>query len=180
MLQNGEGATADIPSDVKTVAYQVVGGGSGGQSLGGPMRGDSEGGLVRRSIDRAVTQYAYGGGGTSALDDGAAVLAPEVTEIVFQYFDGSAWGDTWDMVEKGVPPVAIRITVTIESPKVESIFERALGSSTSEEGEVTTYSQVVYLPAAEGAPPATEDTSTAPAAETSDATGDAANAEAAP
>jgi hypothetical protein len=176
MLQNGDGAIADVPSDVKTVAYQVVGGSTGSQSPGGPMGSDSEGGLVRRSVDRAVTQYAYGGGGTSALDDSAAVLAPEVTEIVFQYFDGSNWGDTWDMVEKGAPPLAIRVTLTIETPKVEGVFERVLGGSSDEASEITTYSQVVHLPAAEGAPPSTEDMSTDPAAES----GNAASAEAAP
>ncbi|RIK80882.1 MAG: hypothetical protein DCC68_10015 [Planctomycetota bacterium] len=179
MMQNGEGAIADIPSDVKTVAYYVTDDASGGTSPGGPLSSDAQGGLVRRAVDRAVTQYAFNAGSTAALDDSAAVLAPEVTDIAFEYFDGSTWSDTWDMVEKGAPPVAVRITIAIAAPKIESIFDRtvgALGGSASDEGESTEYTQVVYLPAAEGAASSSGGSSTGSTAET----GGAASAEAAP
>jgi hypothetical protein len=82
------------------------------------------------------------------------------------------------MVEKGAPPVAIRITITVASPKVESIFQRSLNAvsgSSQDEAETTTYRQVVYLPAAEGAA-----TSAASSTDTSAASGDASAAEAAP
>lgn len=83
------------------------------------------------------------------------------------------------MVEKGAPPVAVRITITVAAPKIESIFDRtvgALGGSSSDEGETTEYTQVVYLPAAEGAASSTGSSSTGTTAES----GDAAAAEAAP
>lgn len=154
MVQNGAGAVADVPSDVKTVAYYVTGGASGSAAPGGPTADLSRGGLVRRAVDRAVTKYAYDSGGSGSLEDSAAVLAPEVTSISFSYFDGSAWTDYWDMVEMGAPPLAVEVTIEIASPKVESIFDRTLGAlsgSGDSETETTTYRQVVYLPSAEGA-----------------------------
>lgn len=154
MVQNGRGAIADVPSDVKTVAYYCTGGANATASPGGPLSNDAEGGLVRRSVDRAVTQYALSNGSTASLDDSGAVLAPEVKEISFLYFDGSAWIDYWDMVEMGVPPLAVQITVAISAPRVESMFERtwnAISGADAQSDEVTTYTQVVYLPTAEGA-----------------------------
>lgn len=178
MIQNGEGAIADIPSDVKTVAYYVTGGASGGTSPGGPLSSDAEGGLVRRAVDRAVTRYAYDAGGTAALDDSAAVLAPEVTEIAFEYFDGSEWSDYWDMAEQGAPPVAVRVTITVAAPKIESIFERTVVGSI-EEDESTQYTQVVYLPAAEGAASSSGSGSAGSSGSTAES-GSASAAEAAP
>lgn len=154
MVQNGRGAIADVPSDVKTVAYYCTGGANATASPGGPLSSDAEGGLVRRSVDRAVTQYALSNGSTASLDDSGAVLAPEVKEISFLYFDGSAWIDYWDMVEMGSPPLAVQITVAISAPRVESMFERtwnAISGADAQSDEVTTYTQVVYLPTAEGA-----------------------------
>ncbi len=170
MIQNGRGAIADLPSDVKTVAYYCTGGSNAATSPGGPLSGDAEGGLVRRSVDRAVTKYAFENGSTAALDDSAAVLAPEVTEISFMYFDGSNWTDYWDMVEQGVPPLAVEITIVVEAPRVQSIFERVV-SSGGDEVATTVYSQVVYLPTAEGGGGSGTGTSTDSTSDTSDASG---------
>jgi prepilin-type N-terminal cleavage/methylation domain-containing protein len=50
------------------------------------------------------------------------VIAPEVKNVLFEYFDGSDWQSTWDgttMSGDGItpigPPAAIRITLTIRS-----------------------------------------------------------------
>jgi type II secretory pathway pseudopilin PulG len=174
MVQNGAGAVADVPSDVKTVAYYVTGGASGSAAPGGPTADLSRGGLVRRAVDRAVTKYAYDSGGSGSLEDSAAVLAPEVTSISFSYFDGSAWTDYWDMVEMGAPPLAVEVTIEIASPKVESIFDRTMSSlsgSGGSEAETTVYRQVVYLPSAEGAAASGTESGTEAGME-SDATGD--------
>ena len=52
--------------------------------------GRPESGLVRRVMDRAVTLYASENGNMQGLQQVAEVIAPEVTSIEFQYFDGTA------------------------------------------------------------------------------------------
>jgi hypothetical protein len=183
MLQNGAGAIADVPSDVKTVAYYHTDESGGMASPGGPLSSDSEGGLVRRSVDRAVTKYASDSGNDASLDDSGAVLAPEVTEISFMYYDGSGWTDYWDMVEQGAPPLAVQITIVVAAPKIESIFERtigAIGGGGSDEPETTTYTQVVYLPTAEGATGSSTSGGTGTGGDTSGDTSESSGTGAAP
>ena len=50
------------------------------------------------------------------------IIAPEVKNVLFEYFDGEDWQASWDgttMAADGVtpigPPAAVRITLTINS-----------------------------------------------------------------
>ncbi len=61
-------------------------------------------GFARRSIDL----YAFDAA-TDTLDS-EHVLAPEITELQFAYFDGTAWLDSWDSREIGGLPSAVRVT----------------------------------------------------------------------
>lgn len=61
-------------------------------------------GFARRSIDL----YAFDAA-TDILDT-EDVLAPEITELQFAYFDGTAWLDSWDSREIGGLPSAVRVT----------------------------------------------------------------------
>jgi hypothetical protein len=86
-----------------------------------------------------------------ALDADGQMLAPEVTAIEFLYFDGSQWAETWDTTEKGGPPVAVEVAISVRSTAPSSIIARAWSavSGNADEPEETVYRQVVYLPSAE-------------------------------
>lgn len=57
---------------------------------------------------RAIDLYAFDAA-TDTLDE-ADVLAPEITEMTFAYFDGTAWLDSWDSRTIGGLPRAVRVT----------------------------------------------------------------------
>jgi len=118
------GELLDRPSDIKTVAYfvsdetsvsdpvtrlrqQVTSG--GGMSATGSM---STGGLVRRSVDRAISRHAASTGGLARLISNGELIADEVVAIQFEYFDGALWLPQFSSDEAGHLPVAIRVTLT--------------------------------------------------------------------
>ena len=112
-------ALTDIPSDVKTITYYV-------QSLNtlDPESADvleddvtMVSGLVRRRMDRAVTTFAADNGNVDDLLNLGDVIAPEVVEIEFQYWDGLQWLLEWDSeVNEGLP-VAVEIRLYLRSTR---------------------------------------------------------------
>lgn len=112
-------ALTDIPSDVKTITYYV-------QSLntldpdGADVLEDDVtmvSGLVRRRIDRAVATFAAENGNVDDLLNLGDVIAPEVVEIEFQYWDGLQWLLEWDSeVNEGLP-VAVEIRLYLRSTR---------------------------------------------------------------
>ncbi len=110
----------DIPSDIKTVTYFLLQ--PGVSSLGHGVVGDAgiteeQFGLVRRELDRAVTQYAMNNGQSTNLDASAEILAPEVSLLAFRYFDGIGWLDQWDSEEMGGLPMAVDVMIAIRDHK---------------------------------------------------------------
>ena len=67
-------------------------------------------GFARRSIDL----YAFDAA-TDTLET-EHVLAPEITEVRFAYFDGTVWLDAWDSREIGGLPRAVRVTFGLWQP----------------------------------------------------------------
>ena len=119
------GTLGDMPSDVKTVGYYVQSPRTDGvqDSLGqlsqeaasltsGPVALPN-GGLVRRSVDRAVTQYAYEVAQSDQLLRTGELIAPEVLALEFQYFDGATWQTQWDGSQQGLPYV-VKITIAMQ------------------------------------------------------------------
>lgn len=107
---------SDIPSDIKTVTYFLLQ--PGGGSLGHGAVGDAaiteeQFGLVRRELDRAVTQYAMNNGQMTNLDASAEILAPEVSLLAFRYFDGVGWLEEWDSEAMGGLPMAVDVMIAI-------------------------------------------------------------------
>ena len=80
-------------------------------------------------------------GNSQLLDSGQVLLAPEVTQIQFVYFDGTAIYDTWDMRERGNMPTAIEVRIWISPPAVEA--------ETGPPAEPHMYSQTIDLPLAQ-------------------------------
>ena len=125
MGNTSTGTLGDMPSDVKTVGYYVQSPRSDGvqDSLGqlsqeaarlksGPVASPN-GGLVRRSVDRAVTQFAYEMAQSSQLLRTGELIAPEVLALEFQYFDGATWQTQWDGSQQGLPHV-VKITIAMQ------------------------------------------------------------------
>jgi len=132
----------DIPSDIKTVTYYVLTGNATASASG--MTATSQDiltstdpdvvkrGLVRRQLDRAVSQYALANGLLAGTDDVGEVVAAEVASIEFQYFDGVGWRYEWDTEVEGSLPVAIQIVMLLEAPAMEAVTadQAQIGTST--------------------------------------------------
>ncbi len=120
--------SASVPRDIRTVAWYVQGGNAmGGTGAGmttaasplGSMQvvgefGEASSGLVRRELGRSMTQWAFTSGGGQQLQGVGEMLAPEVSMIQFQYFDGYQWYPTWDSGQMGGLPLAVEITLFMQ------------------------------------------------------------------
>jgi hypothetical protein len=70
-------------------------------------------GLARLEGNRLAIQIADEQSDVNSLAEIAQVLAPEVTNLQFRYFDGTEWLDQWDSgVSQGLP-IAVEITLQI-------------------------------------------------------------------
>ena len=106
----------------------------------------------------ATSDDATGSRPPDVADEAAHVIAEEVRELKFSYFDGSAWQDSWDGTAVGSdgvtpvgPPRAIAIEITVAIPG------RGVGPGGTPTAQ--RYRHVVAVPVADGT--ATQ-TSTAP------------------
>jgi prepilin-type N-terminal cleavage/methylation domain-containing protein len=150
----------DVPSDVKTVTYYVMSDQTGYASSGleqGLSLADERDpsivgrGLVRRQLDRAVTQWAMTNGTTAGVVNAGEVLAPEVIGIEFAYFDGLEWRTEWDSETEGGSPMAIQIILAIASDGAAGMpaaTDLAGGIQVTTEGNVRYYHVVVHVPTA--------------------------------
>lgn len=154
-------ANVKIPSDVKTVLYylgeardatNVTNGASTGvPGLGAAGIGNGLAvGLVRRELDRAVTQFASANGNTDALFAKAEVIAPEVIALEFRYFDGFEWFTEWDSNSYGGLPLAVEVILAMRPPgQTESpTFEPRVNSIQDLSGGAPLFRQVIRLPTA--------------------------------
>jgi prepilin-type N-terminal cleavage/methylation domain-containing protein len=161
------GAIGDMASDIKTVGYFVQTPQSGGvqdtmmslsqQQLTDPnaSTASANGGLVRRSVDRAVTQYAYEMGQTDSLLKTGQILAPEVVGIEFQYFDGTQWLTEWDSSQQGLPFV-VKITIAMQrdsfirsNPMTQGVAISSLTSDALSQYGIELYSTNTIIPGAQ-------------------------------
>ena len=160
------GSLGDMPSDIKTVGYYVQAPRSDGvqdplasltsqiaTSTSGSNAGLS-GGLVRRSLDRAVTQYAYEVGNSDQLMRTGEIIAPEVLGIDFSYFGPEGWRTDWDSSTLGLPSV-IKVTIAMQrestartNPLAPGISLSNLNSSMMQEYGIELYSMNILIPGA--------------------------------
>lgn len=136
------------PSDVKSLAYFVSLTNGGVEPTVQFAETRAPGGLYRREIDRAVAEFMGDTALLSSPDNYTKLLANEVAQIGFRYFDGEEWQIEWDSAENGGFPVAIEVTLAIDSERSAS------GSSdyniAAVDGEsMKFYRTVVDLPVAE-------------------------------
>lgn len=136
----------DIPSDMKTVTY-FLRPAPGMTDVGIDGRGR---GLMRRVLDRAVSNWeAQSGGSTGSLGN-LELMAEEVVGLQFMYFDGASWSSEWDSAAMQGLPVAIEITVVLQSLAEQDAQDATGLFSTAAEGEENErfYTLTVNLPTA--------------------------------
>ena len=104
-------------------------------------------GLVRRELDRAITQWAVNNGNITTLQQTGDVLAPEVIGIEFSYFDGIEWRLEWDTEMEGVLPVAIEVVLLMTPFGSTDVLDQALGEINPDDDTRLRYHRmVVQLP----------------------------------
>ena len=152
MVGDTIGERIDIPSDIKTITYflQPAGGGiadpleilSGNNALtlNSSATAPTNGGLIRRSLDRAVTSFAMNQGGMTTLSSTGDLLATDVVSLEFRYWDGLMWQMFWDSDEFGCLPVAIEVTLTMMEPVSSDAVD------VSPEAMTRQYVQIIRLP----------------------------------
>ncbi len=141
-------AMVDVPSDVKTVTYYVQDRGlAAAAEVTGPVPelgvGAEENGLVRREMDRSVTQWALENGNASGMQQVDDVIAPEVVGLELSYFDGYEWRTEWDSEAEGTLPVAIQIVLVMQPPNNPTT---ALDGGLVDESTLRYYRSVVHVP----------------------------------
>lgn len=150
----------DVPSDIKSVLYYVQASGNSmgiqdplqsGSLTGIPVEPNtadaikSGGGLVRRQLDRAVTQWANDQGQSDRLMRTGELLAPEVVSLEFNYFDGTQWLTQWDSSQQNLPLV-VKIQVGMQDPRIAKTQPLSAGTpvSTMAPDQLQTYGIRVY------------------------------------
>ncbi|HEX4412542.1 MAG TPA: prepilin-type N-terminal cleavage/methylation domain-containing protein [Lacipirellulaceae bacterium] len=139
------------PADLKTVHYYVRPGnsvepGSEATTSLAPGTQAGVGGLVREEVPRQLVLFSEQNGNGSAVGTGGTLIAPEVVQIQFQYFDGSQLATTWDMNQTPQLPVAIEVAIWLKSQKMRTT-EEDIGATQALSG-THEYKQVVFLPMA--------------------------------
>lgn len=158
------GTLGDMPSDIKTIGYYVQSPRADGvldplakiaaqSAEGGADNGKMSGGLVRRSLDRAVTQFAYANGNSMQISRTGEIIAPEVIGIEFSYFNASSgWQTQWDSSQLGLPHV-VKVTVATQSeskartnPIEPGLMLSTINATMIEEYGIRIYSTNVIIP----------------------------------
>ncbi|MFT5527108.1 MAG: type II secretory pathway pseudopilin PulG [Pirellulaceae bacterium] len=125
MLSHDPAKMADIPSDVKTVAYYLappsIADEDQLQTLDGREIDETETfvgrgrGLMRRELDRAVSSLALINGDFIRLENSGKLIAPEVNGLQFRYFDGVQWFQEWDSLEMDSLPLAVEVILFLDT-----------------------------------------------------------------
>ncbi len=97
--------------DLKEVTYSL-----GDPGMSDPTQQDGSsgggGGLYRRELDRSAFVWANQQGDSSSVPP-AELLAPEVVDLSFTYYDGITPYDQWDSTVMGKLPSAVRVSLSI-------------------------------------------------------------------
>jgi hypothetical protein len=117
-------------SDQRLIGYWLVG------------SGDNAQGLARQEVTNVTADSLTLALGSGNPDEGKQILAEEVRNLRFRYWDGTNWNDSWDGTQLSAdgmtplgPPVAIEVTLEIATGHPE---------------RRQTYRQVIPIPTANG------------------------------
>ena len=150
VLLTDEALPLDRLSDVKTVLYSLQ-----LPEEAGVINADGQcrAGLIRRELDRAVTLWSDEMGLSTETDLDTEPLAPEVSDLKFEYYDGTELVQEWNSDDRGGPPVAVLISLAItrlegDQGQYGSLWSpMGLGGTVDEDTEI--YRLLVHLPVSE-------------------------------
>ena len=132
----------DMASDIKTTSYFLD---TTGQSSQNELASDTLGGLYRRQLDHSVASYANE---TGSLNAGKTeLLATEVVDLAFRFFDGEEWQNDWDSDEQGGFPIAVEIVIIVDPSRKPGVANYEYGGFDPE--TMSRHRKVVHLPLAE-------------------------------
>lgn len=135
------------PSDIRSVSYFFSPQPARTDEAIAFARSTMPGGLYRRAIDRAVANYRQEDSVVITPDDYAQLVAGEVGDLRFRYYDGETWQSSWDSEDQGGFPTAVEITIVIDPARSQDPDSNNGSSSRSE--ELLQHQLVVHLPMAE-------------------------------
>lgn len=98
--------TSSNTSDLRQVTYSFLTPGSSTMS-----------GLVRTEGDRMAVEVIEAGGSAATQISSIQSVAPEVTALMFRYFDGRVWSETWDSDTMARIPRAVEVTFAFPPPR---------------------------------------------------------------
>ena len=137
-----------LPSDIKNITYFMD---PNNNTSTAPkfdvVSNAAPGGLYRRNIDRAFATNRGEEGVVTNLDEFAELIAPEIAQISFRYFDGEDFQDEWNSEESGGFPQAIEITIVIDPERMNAEGNYQYGGFNPDTME--RFQLVVDLPTAE-------------------------------
>ncbi len=138
-------------SDIKSVSYFFSNQNGGFDPK--VVRRDNEvaGGMYRREIDRAVANFRGDESLQIRPDSFAELVASEVAEIGFRYFDGQDWTDSWNSEETGGFPTAIEVSLVVD-PQRTATGSTAYQYNGFDANAMERHQVTVFLPTAEPAP----------------------------
>jgi prepilin-type N-terminal cleavage/methylation domain-containing protein len=140
VLAAAPGQMMNVPSGYRTVAYFY-----GVHS--DPLTGEQTNGLIRRELDRTITDFATKNGNLASIDSQGELLAAEVTGIEFRYYDGQQYVLQWDTASTTALPLAVEIRLSLRPP----VSGRA---AAAKDDTSTVYRMVVAIPTGELPPDA--------------------------
>lgn len=142
-------------ADVKTVSYFVSSENGSSRSSGNATQlgqlgqlgvGPTvTGGLFRREIDRSIAVH-QGLQGVQGPDEYSQVVAAEVVEIAFRYFDGESWSTSWDSEDRGGFPIAVEVMIWVDPLRIDNSVPP---QDVADRDNLEVYRSVVHIPVAE-------------------------------
>jgi len=138
----GENANSTVPpSDVRTVTYRIV----SSETTNASDLHNQPNGLVRGEWERATYAWMIQQGQSSDLDRAMKVIASEVENIEFTYFDDNGTTYTeWDSIQQGTLPTAVKVAISVRQPERKKNGMLVWGATESRSSGV--YEALVYLP----------------------------------
>lgn len=154
-------ATGDVTlprkSDLRSISYFLAVPGADGMqgaaalaAAGGVMNAMTDRapqGLARLDGDGLALGQADAAGTTDMTAQQATIVAEEVTELSFRYFDGAAWVAEWNSVALNALPRAIEVTMRIEVGRSKEPTNAFLAAPPQSASDL--YRFVVALPLAD-------------------------------
>jgi prepilin-type N-terminal cleavage/methylation domain-containing protein len=135
-FNNADAGTTPPMSDIRRVSYWLVG------------DSDNQGGLARQEIPLATSDDALQNLPPQVDNETSFIIADEVRSVQFQYWDGTAWQDSWDSTQLGPDgvtpigsPLAVAVTVSIAPQQSEP------GQA---DAPLRTFRHVLVIPSANG------------------------------